>query len=1086
VDINPTLGITATGVIDPDTGIWYVTSKTYADRFQDGNFSRMNSPGRLNGRYWQHAVHTEDLSEVAGWPVLLDGLVFRNNPNRMFIGGNQHSRPGALLVGDYVYTAYASHCVQYNYTGAIIGFHKKTGKIVEAFATQGGQESNEVSGGGVWMSGGGLVYDGKGSMYFSTGNGFTAQLKRTGNSLPGRNPPTSLEEAAVNAKINEDGSLTIIDFFIPWEKNDLDGADEDLGTSPFVLLPTNVFNCPNHRRIGVLTGKSGKTYWLNLDDLGGYQMGPDNKDAVIQTFLNENMVYAGAGVLPLDGGYVYIPVTKYRTHVFKFSCDSNGDALFTKVADTPVNNADIIGTSHGTTTSLDGQEGTGLLWVTDLREQGLRVYDPIPPANGDPLDLIRNFTISGVTKFSRPVFGNGRVYVSTTLGYLYGFGSPVNAALNCSSPYNFGSTSINNVSAPITITCKALTKTSVTRVSLANSTNFKISNVPSLPLLLSAGQTFDFSAVASPSSVGDVSSDIIINLDNARTGFLSSSIVTLRAKSHSIAPVLAVAPSSITFSVIAGQPGTTQSTLFWNLGDTPLTLTNVSFSSVSRNGPWLKPVTTSSGKWQVGDFTFNPTSDTIQSASSAALSVTYAPATARNSTVYVRAFSNGGSKSVDVFGYAGTQPKAVIEFQAHDGSGWVPYSSGTPFTFGKVYQAQIKNLLMRITNGGGPNAVPLSITVSKPPYGVPGIIGKSNVIDLAEGASIFAGQSQTANLYCSVPKSTVNIPGYGGSTVWVLNTGDPTQGKQTIQFSCNTASNQVGPLFPNGTARYGYVGCFKENTPGRQLAELAYIDTANNTNGKCTNTCLGLGFLFAGTEWQQECWCGNAIPIQKSDEANCNFGCAGDRSEICGGDGVSHNYTHISLFADSTRFDGNTKSAPLQLTQSIGPYDFIGCYAESGGKTLTQKSTVSNFMTVEMCAIFCNGNSYFGLEYSAECYCGSTLASTSTLTDTSQCGMSCKGSNSKYCGGPMRMQIYKLDTNPLVSNSSVSSSCSTLASSSVTSSSTVKTLHSLLPLAFANSQPIVITGFCHKLARYSACVSKPGHFTILYHFEFRF
>ena len=49
-----------------------------------------------------------------------------------------------------------------------------------------------------------------------------------------------------------------------------------------------------------------KTYWLNLDDLGGYRNGPNSKDRVIQTFQNENSVYAGAGVYPLEGGYIYI------------------------------------------------------------------------------------------------------------------------------------------------------------------------------------------------------------------------------------------------------------------------------------------------------------------------------------------------------------------------------------------------------------------------------------------------------------------------------------------------------------------------------------------------------------------------------------------------------------------------------------------------------------------------------------------------------------------------------------------------------------------------------------------------------------
>jgi hypothetical protein len=980
-------------------------------------------------------VHTEDLSEVAGWPVSIDGLVFRNNPNRMFLGGNQHSRPGALLVGDFLYTGYASHCVQYNYTGAIIGFNKRTGQIIEAFATEGGLEPNTVPGGGVWMSGGGLAYDGKGSMYFSTGNGYASQLKPTGNSVPGRSPPSSLEEAAVNAKINADGTLTIIDFFMPMEKNDLDGADKDLGTSPLVLLPSDTFTCPNHRRIGVVTGKSGKTYWLDLDNLGGYQMGPNAQDAVIQTFLNENSVYAGAGVLPLNGGYIYIPVTRYPTHVFKFSCDSNGNAVFTKVTDTPDDNAYIIGTSHGTTTSLNGQADTGLLWFTDVQGQGLRVYDPIPPSNGGPLRSLRNFTVPWVTKFSRPVFGDGRVYVSSTQGYLYGFGSPINAPLNCSSPYDLGSVPINNVSAPITIRCIAVTDTTITSVSLADTNDFKISDIPLLPLPLSVGQSFNFDAIISPSSVGEISKDVVINVNNAQTGFSSTSLVTLKATSRSAIPVLAIAPNSILFSVIAGQPSTKQSTLFWNFGDSLLTLKNVSFSPVSRDGPWVQPNTTSDGNSHIGDFVFIRTPRTIQPGSSAAFSVIYAPTTAGNSTVYMRVFSDGGTATLGVFGNAGTQPKALIEFQTPDGTDWVPHSSSTPFMFGTVSQSQTRNLLMRITNVGGPNAVPLSITVSKPPFGVQGIIGKSNVIDLAEGTSIAAGQSQTANLYCSVPKSQVNLPSYSGSTVWVLNTGDPTMGKQDIHFYCNASVPQVGPLLSNGTAQYGYVGCFQENTPGRQLAQLAYIDTTANTNEKCIAACIGLGFIFAGTQYQQECWCGNAIPIRKNEEDNCNFGCTGSIGQECGGDGILHNSIHMSLFADSTRFNGNTTSAPLKLTPSVGQYNYLGCYTEPSGKTLTQNFTSSNVMTVELCAVWCTGSQYFGLEYAAECSCGFELNPASTLVDAGQCSMSCKGSNSEFCGGPSRMQIYQLSGNLPVSSSGVLSSTMSSTTSGVSSSS---------------------------------------------------
>lgn len=41
-------------------------------------------------------------------------------------------------------------------------------------------------------------------------------------------------------------------------------------------------------------------------DLGGYQMGPNKKDAVLQTTEMLNSVFATAGSYPHEGGYVYV------------------------------------------------------------------------------------------------------------------------------------------------------------------------------------------------------------------------------------------------------------------------------------------------------------------------------------------------------------------------------------------------------------------------------------------------------------------------------------------------------------------------------------------------------------------------------------------------------------------------------------------------------------------------------------------------------------------------------------------------------------------------------------------------------------
>ena len=169
-DISPVIGVTATGVIDPASGTWFFSSKTYVDQDPNG------ATGRPNGRYYIHGVSTDDLSEKPSFPTDIEYTVARNNPLRSFTGGIHHQRPGLLLFKDYVYVGFASHCIQYNYTGWIMGFKKDTGSLVEAYAMEGAGVGNTVSGAGVWMSGGGLASNGIDSIYWSSGNGQASQL----------------------------------------------------------------------------------------------------------------------------------------------------------------------------------------------------------------------------------------------------------------------------------------------------------------------------------------------------------------------------------------------------------------------------------------------------------------------------------------------------------------------------------------------------------------------------------------------------------------------------------------------------------------------------------------------------------------------------------------------------------------------------------------------------------------------------------------------------------------------------------------------------------------------------------------------
>ncbi|KAK2055257.1 WSC domain-containing protein [Colletotrichum caudatum] len=1009
-DIQPHIGVTSTGVIDPSTNTLYLTSKTYVDQTQPNV-----AQGRPAGRYYIHALDVNDLSDRPNFPVDLEGTVARNNPIRSFNGGIHHQRPGLLHVGNYVYAGFASHCVQYNFTGWVIGWDKTTGNIVERFATQGDGVPANIEGAGIWMSGGGLASDDAGSMFYATGNGYASQL----STIPvnGREPPTSLEEAAVHMTINGDGSLSLVDFFMPWEKQALDGADKDLGTSPLQILPST-FSCGNIHRIGVVTGKSGKTYWLNLDDLGGYRNGANGLDNVIQVYQNENSVYAGAGVYPGEGGYIYINVIQYPTHVFKFSCDA-GVPSFTKVADSPMNNAYILGVSHGTVTTLNGQPGTGLLWTTDVQGSQLKIFEAVPK-NGY-LNLVKSFSVPATTKFTRAVFGDGIMYQGTTQGYLYAFGSPVTTPLNCTTTNEFGTVDIGSQSEPRTITCTAVIGVRVDDVGLDAAEEFALSGVPTLPLTLAAGEQFTIGAAFKPNTVGLASSDIVVNSTNTVAGYSQGTHIRLTGTGESASPLLSITPPTITFQgVIAGQQGgTDESVILSNQGNSELSITDVQFSTTNAQGPFTS-WDRATASLTVGKFTLTNVPSSIPANTAVTVRIAFDSSTSGSFGAYLKLTSNGGTQSFTIAGSAGPAPAALVEFQTPDGTGWVEYEPNKNFTFGNVTENTSRALKFRITNNAGAGAVKLSLTVSKPPFGIAGIIQAANLVDLAEGTVLGPGESATATMICTVPKAQVNTDPYTGVAPWTMNTNDPNFEKHYFNFECTAVAQQAPPLLPNGQGKLRYIGCYKENNPGRQLSNQLYGNAAN-TNAMCISACAEKGYVFCGTQYHTECWGGMTIPVERVDSRNCGFDCGGDLNQICGGNGFGEAEgvgAYISVFADSVRWDGNTTTPPPSsdpvgpvVNPGVGQYVSQGCYTEGTNERALPYLITTEKKTVGQCIGVCSAGryTYAGLEYGGECWCGNTLAGTSLPAKATDCSMPCADNSTEYCGGTTRLNLYKLE-----------------------------------------------------------------------------
>ncbi len=165
----------------------------------------------------------------------------------------------------------------------------------------------------------------------------------------------------------------------------------------------------------------------------------------------------------------------------------------------------------------------------------------------------------------------------------------------------------------------------------------------------------------------------------------------------------------------------------------------------------------------------------------------------------------------------------------------------------------------------------------------------------------------------------------------------------------------------------------------------------------CVSACASAGFLLAGVEYSQECWCDNTVHSggpAPDGNVGCNMACKGNALETCGGSNRLNVYQNLGYVPT--------------VNPNITGYTYQGCYNEpSGGRALTASSTASNSMTVESCAAFCNGANYFGVEYGRECYCGASLPSTSTPQPATDCSFKCAGNSTEYCGAGNRLNIYE-------------------------------------------------------------------------------
>ena len=103
---------------------------------------------------------------------------------------------------------------------------------------------------------------------------------------------------------------------------------------------------------------------------------------------------------------------------------------------------------------------------------------------------------------------------------------------------------------------------------------------------------------------------------------------------------------------------------------------------------------------------------------------------------------------------------------------------------------------------------------------------------------------------------------------------------------------------------------------GRTLTEGGYDDVIGMTDEDCIDYCNSLGYVYAGTEYYHECFCGNELAegAGPAPSTDCNTPCVGDPTETCGGP------DRLTLFWSGS-------SGP-QINPGSGLWTFAGCYMQ--------------------------------------------------------------------------------------------------------------------------------------------------------------
>jgi hypothetical protein len=807
-DLSPNIGSTSTGVYDPSTSTYYLTTKVD------------NGVDAAHPKWYLHAVDVATGAERSGWPTQIVGTP-ANDPSHPFNAETVNQRPGLLLMNGVVYLAFGSQCDLGSYVGWVVGVNTVSHSI-NMWSPEVGLSSK---GAGVWQSGGGIMSDGSGRMFVSTGNGVTTPA------APGSSPPPQLSESVIRLGVDASGAISAHDFFSPSNASVLDQNDQDLGAGGPVALPSQYFGTPTIPDLMVQIGKDGRLFLLNRDHLGGKGQAAGGGDDVVQALGPYQGVWGHPAVYGGEGGYVYVVTNYNKMLAFRYGTDGSGHPALSLAG----NSAESFGYTSGSpvVTSNGTSPGSAVVWVVNVDNSAgangrLCAYNAVP--SNAHLNLLRCFPIGNAAKFPTPATSNGRIYVGTRDGDVYGFGQPTTAALNLPQT-NFGDVAVSTTG---TSTVTATATRTVTINSIATSAPFA-ATPPPLPLTLAAGQTINVPVSFTPTSPGSFTGTLNFSATDA------GNAVTLGAalQGTAVQPGFTGSPAQVDFGQVVVGASKTLTASFVNSGTADETVSGASGPSAPFTVTGLPSVGT-----------------VVAPGQAVAVSVTYTPtaATTDSSSITVAGPDGSGTVQLTGQGATGTAKLSI---------------SPASLDFGSVAVGLSATMTLSVSNPGNLN---VTITKAAPPA-LPFVVNTP----LPEGLVLGPGQSvqvqvtfaptvaDTFNdLYvissddgngahnipvtgtATNPSSGTPLPSIVGGT-WIFN-GSANMSGTNLVLTPATSYRRGSAVFSNAIPSDGLTASFTAQIGGGTRADgltFAMLDASTNTV-KSLGTGGGAGLGFYG------------------------------------------------------------------------------------------------------------------------------------------------------------------------------------------------------------------------------------------------